>query len=282
MTPAVRKSFSASAPESTFNRFLHRIALYLLLLVSMMFLMDGTAAAVKVTYKGFTITDGKLGSWQFHNARVYLRFESDTENVQFIQPYIDPNNPQYGTVDVLINQTGKASVVIVTNGGTVSANFAPNEIFVSLDLGDTFDTPHLGARGVGFGSVTATGLEPAYPLGVEDGTVDWGDINQDNSDAAASPELAQLPVDLVRPSGLSGRAWSCVGFPNNCAAANPLHTDKGDLYLYQSYTTAYGSPLSAGFFVTEVGGPAESSSFKLPANVPFARASHSITYNGYL
>lgn len=282
MTPVIHKSLSASAPKFTFNLFLHRTACYLLALVSMMFLMDETAAAKKVTYKGFTITDGKLGSWRFHNARVYLLFESDTEDVQFIQPYIDPNNPQYGTADILINQTGKASAVIITDDRVVAANFAPNEIFVSLDLGDTVDAPHLGARGVGFGSVTATGLEPAYPLGVEDGTVDWGDINQDNNDAVASPELAQLPVDFVRRSGLSGRAWSCVSFPGDCTAANPLQTDKGDLYLYSSYTTTYGSPLSAGFFVTEVGESAESSSFKMLVGGLFAQSSHPITYHGYL
>lgn len=49
------------------------------------------ALAEPVTYTGFTITDGKLGNWSFHNARVYLMFKSDTTNVQFMQP-LDPCN----------------------------------------------------------------------------------------------------------------------------------------------------------------------------------------------
>ena len=151
-----------------------------------------TVAAVPVTYVGFAITDGQLGRWQFHNARVYFVFIGNTDTVQFIQPYIDPNNPQYGTVDVWINQSGLAMVFIAADDRTVAARFARNQLFVSVDLGDTVDAPHLGARGMGFGSVTSTGFEPAYPLGVEDGTIDWGDIGNDPSTGAtASPELIQ-------------------------------------------------------------------------------------------
>jgi hypothetical protein len=283
MNPTILKAPSFSVPKRTFKLGPYRAAVYLLAAVAMMFLTVRTAEAKKVTYTGFTITDGKLGSWAFHNARVYLTFESDTDDVQFIQPLIDPSNPSFGTVDILINQTGKASVLIIASDRIVAARFAPNQIFVSLDLGDTFSAPHLGARGVGFGSVTATGLEPAYPLGVEDGTVDWGDINEDNSDAVASSELAQLPLDLVNKSGLSGRAWSCVGFPNGCAAANPLHTvGMGDLYLYSSYTDSFGQPLSAGFFVTEVGESAESQLSTALFGGLFARSAHPITYHGSL
>jgi hypothetical protein len=46
--------------------------------------------AKPVTYTGFTITDGKLGSWSFHNARVYLTFQGDTNNVHLITP-LPPN-----------------------------------------------------------------------------------------------------------------------------------------------------------------------------------------------
>ena len=55
------------------------------------------AMAEPVTYTGFTITDGKLGNWSFHNARVYLTFKSDTKNVQFMLP-LDPFNAPLGTV----------------------------------------------------------------------------------------------------------------------------------------------------------------------------------------
>ena len=120
----------------------------LLVYVAISLVLVGAAVAEPVTYTGFTITDGKLGSWSFHNARVYLTFKSDKGNVQFIQPP-DPCSA-VGTADIWINQTGKASVTIISGQKVVSANFvAPTQIFVSADLGDTpgpGEPPHMGAR----------------------------------------------------------------------------------------------------------------------------------------
>ena len=255
------------------------------------------ALAAPVTYTGFTITDGKLGSWSFHNARVYLTFKGDTKNVQFIQPLINSAHPEYGTVDVWINQIGTASVTIMSGQRVVSANFAPNQIFVSTDLGNTSDAPHFGARGIGFGSVTSTGgIEPTYPLSIEDGTVDWGDIINDGfggSTGVPSTELTQLPNDLVHNTGFSGRGWVCVNFLNKfanggCAAANALHTDHGDLYLYMPYsqvpTFSCGENLNAGFFLVQVG-ESDEATVSAPAPVPAApttTSAHPITYHGYL
>jgi hypothetical protein len=226
------------------------------------------AAAEPVTYTGFTITDGKLGAWEFHNARVYLTFRSDTRNVQFVQ-IPDSVDPTVGTLDAYINSTGKASVTIVSDGKVEHATFAPNQIFVGLDLGSTKNAPHSGGRGVGFGSFSASapgGLEPVYPLGISEGTIHWGLI--DNSDTSRpgipSPELVSLYTDLKHDTGFSGEGWSCVGFPKVCEDANPLQTDKGDFYLYTPYWRTYGanSPpseddgyptLGAGFFIAQVG-----------------------------
>jgi hypothetical protein len=138
-------------------------------------LLAATASAAPVTYTGFTITDGKLGSWEFHNARVYLSFQSDTKHVQFMQfPFVpsdpnclDPTNPPPCTVDVYVNQTGTASVTIISDGKAVHATFAPHQVFVSFDLGDT--PAFQVGRGVGFSSFSATapgGIEPSYPLGL--------------------------------------------------------------------------------------------------------------------
>lgn len=246
-------------------------------------LLASVASAAPVTYTGFTITDGQLGNWVFHNARVYLTFKGDTDNVQLIQP--PPPNPLLGgTVDILINPTGTASVTVISGGRSAHATFAPNQIFVSLDLGNTGDV-HVGGRGVGFGSFTSSGgVEPAYPLGIEDGTIDWGDIL---APAVASPALTALSTDLQHSTAFSGRAWPCVGFPNACAAPNALHTNRGDLYLYAPYSIGpqgfelnNNDTLAAGFFVADVGeseedGPAPS----------LARSSgweHPITYYGYV
>lgn len=243
-------------------------------------LLSAAASAEPVTYTGFTLTDGQLGSWKFHNARVYLTFQGDTNNVQLIQA----PDPFGGTVDIWVNQTGTASVTIISGGKAVRANFAPNQILVSLDLGNTGDT-HVGGRGVGFGSFTSYGIEPSYPLGIEDGTIDWGDILDPG---VASPELADLSTDLMHTTAFSGRAWVCVGFFNPCTAPNALHTDGGDLYLYNPYSLgAFASSfdgndsLSAGFFTVDVGrpGPARIT----PALISHgARSAHPITYYGYV
>ena len=95
-------------------------------------LLAPTASAAPVTYTGFMITDGKIGSWEFHNARVYLTFQSDTNYVQFVHIPIDPNdpncknptNPPPCTVDVHMNQTGTASVTIISDRKVVHATFA--------------------------------------------------------------------------------------------------------------------------------------------------------------
>jgi hypothetical protein len=273
------KSLSRShtfATKASFRRgFLCAVALFFLV---------AAASAAPVTYTGFTITDGQLGTWAFHNARVYLTFRSDTNNVQFIQPP-DPVAGHGATIDAWVNQTGKASVTIISGAKAVHANFAPNQIFVSVDLGNT-GRPHVGARGLGFSSFTSYGIEPAYPLGLEDGTLDWGDIFPPG---VASPELATLSTDLKHSTAFSGRAWPCVGFSNACAPPNALHTDKGDLYLYVPYSL--GTPadegnnndsLSAGFFAADVGEAEEEDGLSVPVTTTRNTSPTSITYYGYV
>jgi hypothetical protein len=245
-------------------------------------LLSSAASARPITYTGFTITDGQLGSWTFHNARVYLTFRSDTNNVQFMQ-IPDPFNPG-GTIDAWINPTGTASVTVVSGGRAVHATFAPNQILVSVDLGNTGDV-HVGARGVGFGSYTSTGIEPTYPLGLEDGTLDWGDIFPPG---VASPALATLSNDLQHSTAFSGRAWPCVGFLNVCTAPNALLTDKGNLYLdlpYALTSNFRGDSLSAGFFIVDVGeGDEEDNQPRKQVNelTRGADSAKPITYHGYL
>jgi len=103
-------------------------------------LWAAVAGAAPVTYTGFTITDGQLGHWKFHNARVYLTFKGDTKDVQFAQVPVDPTDPTRGSVDAYIQQTGVASVTIFSGGKSVHATFAPNQILITSDLGATGDT----------------------------------------------------------------------------------------------------------------------------------------------
>ncbi len=240
-------------------------------------MLGATANAAPVTYTGFTITDGQLGRWQFHNARVILRFDGDTNDVQFMQ-IGDPIDPTIPPADVAINMVGTASVTIVTAQRSVRATFAPNQIFVSLDRGGIDGSVLVGGRGVGFGSFSATapgGVEVSYPLGVEDGTIDWGDS------LLPSGALAGLPLDLTHSTGFSGRAWVCLGFPDQTCPTptQGLHTDHGDLFLFQPYVNSYYSDtLTGGFFLADVGGTRRSS-----LTPPYsARGAKPITYNGYV
>ena len=170
--------------------------------------------AEPVTYTGFTITDGQLGSWKFHNARVYVTVRGDTNDVQFMQ-FPDGFG---GFADTYVNMGGTASVTIVADGREVHATFAPGQIIVASDLGSSDSPPHVGGRGIGFSSLTSYGLEPAYPLGIEDGTLDWGDIFDPG---IASPALADLSTDLQHSTAFSGRSWSCVGFPDSPVLEGP-------------------------------------------------------------
>ena len=60
------------------------IAYTVVLVAIAMFLTSSIAQGQPITYTGFVITDGQLGAWQFHNARVIFTFQSDTRYVQVL------------------------------------------------------------------------------------------------------------------------------------------------------------------------------------------------------
>lgn len=279
--------------DSVFPNLVRKVACVSILCGLAALFGSSTAHAKPITYSAFTITSGKLGSWSFTNARVYISMLSDTSFVQFIQTPIDPTNPANGTVDTYVNPTGIAWVTIISGTKVVRAIFAPNQIFADMDLGDTSSEPEPGARGVGFGSFTATGIEPTYPLGIDDGIVHARIIPEFAIGGTESTELAALPANMVSNVAYSGRAWPCSGFLNvqtygvPCTPPAPLHTDKGDFYLYLPYedlyfyngTTYYYDSLSAGFFTETLGISPDPA--LLPSATPLANASEPITYHGY-
>jgi hypothetical protein len=174
----------------------------------MTLLLASVTLAAPITYTGFTITDGKLGSWHFHNARVFLTFESDTSKVQNLTIPV-PNTNR--SVTIKYNKTGIARITIVGDHKTVKALFKNGQIFVSYDLSN---------GGVGFGSFAPDGsFQPAYPLGVAGGTVD--------GPAAVglafgpSPEELALSADLTSDTGLK-RPW--LGLRN----LSRLHLSRSD------------------------------------------------------
>ena len=246
----------------------------------MTLLAASSALAAPITYTGFTITDGQLGAWEFHNARVFLTFESDTSNVQVATvPNVN------GNVSLVYNQIGIARITIVGDDKTVNATFNQNQIFVSYDQSN---------GGVGFGSCvpncsvplpSTLNLQPAYPLGVSGGTTDAPAVVGLAFDP--SPEELALTADLISDTGLSGRGWVCVDFVNPnfaCSAPTPLRTNKGPLYLFQPYQAeplATGKVLNAGLFFADATDP--DSGFPHSLFSPSTRTSSGrITYNVFL
>jgi hypothetical protein len=205
--------------------------------------LASAVSAEPIKYTGFTITDGQLGSWAFHNARVILSFVSNTNNVH--------SNVAFPPTDITanLNIQGRAAITIVGDDKTVHATFDPNQIFISFDQSND---------GIGFGlcSPNCLGLlsvppvlpsvfQPVYPFGVSQ--FDGGG-------------------DLAHDIAGTGRSWSCIDFgmpdsaqSNLCPPPNvALKTDKGDLYLfqrYQEFSTVTGSPRfkssNAGFFFAD-------------------------------
>src|SRR5262249_43860876 len=123
---------------------------------SLLFLsLAAVAAAKPVTYVGFTIADGKLGNWTFHNARVYFVMQGDTDTVQALQAPnpVDPTDP----VGVLINPAGNSSVTVISGSQVAHVTSDPHQIFVSMDMGLAVERPHIGG--------TWSGLWNVYPHG---------------------------------------------------------------------------------------------------------------------
>lgn len=282
---------SKKPPRTLFER--------IVLFAVIAFMLAPLANAAPITYTAFTITDGSLGSWQFHNARVYITLETDTSNAQLatIQGvrvvYVGPF-PAQQLCTGPATSIGTARVTIITAEKRVRATFVPNQLIVSIDLDN---------GGVGFSSCGPNGFEPAYPLGISDGTIDaatdaFGAIPDTRN---PSPELAGLFIDLMHDTAFSGRASVCVGFPTGgkpCSPPNPLKTNKGDLLLLQPYQKLtpnppnppdFGDTLSGGWFYAVVGGESVSEDDSSSPHIPLLAAADEsqherrpITYTGFV
>lgn len=237
-----------------------------------------------ITYTGFFITDGQLGTWQFHNARVVLTFQSDTRFIQTVNPNC------VGGQNAVYNPVGLATVTIADHDQVVTARFAKNQIYVSFDQ---------DAGGVGFGSyapgpifvndatcANAAGFTPIYPLALHHGTMDSAGCPQCTSSTANQDAF---PNNLQGTVGFSGKAFTCSGIPLFADCQPPtwaLKTDHGDLYLgepYQEDDIFWGVALSlnGGFFFQEPG----YFSSPLPARMlspASAVPTSSITYHMFL
>jgi hypothetical protein len=203
------------------------------------------AQAAPITYSGFVVTDVSLGGHKYHNAEVTLTLVGDTKD---ITPF-SVTAPDGQTGSGYMIGKGRASVQIVSAGKTVSAKFAPGQLLVS------FDSQNIG---IGFGSYLGpNGLEPAYPLAFTDGTTQYLDYT----------------YDLSTPAQLSGKAWSCIGYPpvagnGTCTAPEtyPLKTSAGDLVIQQPYLFLDGN----GLIQSDYSGSMNRGTFSVISGAPFS------------
>jgi hypothetical protein len=180
-------------------------------------LVSAPASAAPVVYTAFVVTDVSLGGQFYHNAAVTFTFTADTSDItSFNVTAKDGFSGSGWLVD-----KGRARVGIETSYGSVHATFEPKQILVSLDSEN---------GGVGFSAyIGPQGLEPAYPLGLDAGTV-------------------MTVTDLISPVNVTGAAWSCIGFPpqvrgnkGDCfdPTPYPLKTDHGNFFIYNPFESPF-------------------------------------------
>jgi len=128
---------------------------------------------------------------------VTIRFLADTANI------IPFNVPGAAGFEILIGD-GRVDLFNDQTGDSLSANFLPNQIFVSVDQTNS---------GIGFGSVVG----PTYPLGVYAGT----------------PSIPYASYNLNGAFALGNAfAWFCPAGTCTLGQAGPdLATDKGGLSI---------------------------------------------------
>jgi hypothetical protein len=180
-------------------------------------LISAPAVAAPVVYTGFVVTDVSLGGHFYHNAAVTFTFTADTSD---ITPFNVTAKDGFSGSGSLIDK-GRATVLIETPNASVRATFEPKQILVSLDSEN---------GGVGFSAyIGPNGLEPAYPLGLDAGTV-------------------RSMTDLTSPTNVTGTAWSCIGFPPGVSGNNgdcfdptpyPLRTDHGNFFIHSPYESPF-------------------------------------------
>ena len=190
-----------------------------------------------MTYNIFFISDVSLGAHSFSNAKINLSFTSHPSNVQ---PLAGAGPNAY------INKRGAARIVITKDSQTISAEIAPDQLYV-------FFNPNTAT--VGFGSYAPDGSRQlAYPVIL---TADFSlspQLLEDVSDIIMNPNDAQLyspetqalaqVADLKHPTLLADFVSSCTAFtfdPANGIICSPqappagLMTDKGLLYIPENF-----------------------------------------------
>lgn len=198
----------------------------LLAALSVAFAVPALASPMK--YSATLVTDIKVGERRYHNAAVTITFVGDTNDIAAV---VDKQGNQItstfcspGTGWFFWLTKGSASFSVQSQGRILQGHFESGQLFVALDACN---------GGIGFGSYTGpTGMEVAYPVAYALGTA----------------MTVAVTSGLWSPAHMSGNAWSCIGFPPQGAgnlpsnngfcidpSSYPLHSDVGDVFVYQPY-----------------------------------------------
>jgi hypothetical protein len=193
-----------------------------------------------------------LGSDTFTDSQVVFTFIGDDSDVFFGSI---PDGPGSVLTYSAIYQ-GDASVAVYGPGGLLaSANFAPNQIVVSIDHRN---------QGVGFGFVPGgigpSGFDvdvfqPLYPGTISNYAVFPGSTleNWSQYDLTLAYARANAPTPAFHPDGsadIFAAVYSCNGFGGSifsgfCSSPAALQTDAGDFYIGAIYENTTGSQSTA-------------------------------------
>jgi hypothetical protein len=194
--------------------------------------LESYLPAAPMVYTGLVVTDVRVGTTLMHNASLKMTFEGDTNNLLQVPIASTACLGNGGNGYFLYLATGVARVEIEYQGRTRRARLQDGQVFVAVDVCN---------GGIGFGSFVGPNcpgpncLEPAYPLAFTMGTAEYDSIFD------GSPLTDALSV--------TGSAWSCIGYPPGGAGnlpgtangectppdAYPLHSDIGNIFIYQPY-----------------------------------------------
>jgi len=237
-----------------------------------------SASATPVTYSAWTVADITLGANHYKHAEIHFSLTGDTNDLSAFDTGVVPDGQEGCGWQI---QKGIVSVRIVAGTKTITAHLRPGQVSVA------HDSCNLGAGFVGY---FPDGLQPGYPLVIDGGSVPY---SNGGGVALGQPGFQAAPNYLGSNLTWSGHAWSCINFPpeqlwydayttgastaglGKCGdpSAYPLHTDKGDLIVYQNlyYMPSefngavpagevlyddYGGSLNDGFFAAALGAPA--------------------------
>ncbi|MCP3720809.1 hypothetical protein [Paraburkholderia sp. CNPSo 3281] len=195
--------------------------------------VDEIALAEPVTYTLYAVTDGKIGSQAFSQAKIEIDFKSDTRDVVI--------DTEAGAI-VYRNYRGEATVTLFHDAKKLVAHILPGQIYVRYDTTNGV---------VGFGSFA---VGPTYPISLacNVGVYNLANCLTNNGYGHADQIVAALAdtqqqnlysftstlsANLTDPTLLTGYVSACaVAYPANATvcpspASKAIRTDMGDFYL---------------------------------------------------